>query len=140
MRYATLAVLLLLVGCGKTSERNDAFNKNVNIHQLEKDIGQQAESSFVVTLQNGRSFRITPDVEKLKQYNTVLISDDVSHLAEQFEEKVLQRLEYQQKRDPNTDISKLVFGELRIRYASGACSPTVEFKVEDCVKVEELSK
>ena len=97
--------------------------------------------SFVVTLQNGRSYRITPDEQKLQQGSNLVFSmGSEQPLTEQFKEKVTERVALQEKRETDLNIGKLVFGEARIRLASGACAPPLEFRVEDYAIVEELSK
>jgi len=76
----------------------------------------------------------------LKQCGNVVFSlGSEQPLADQFKEKVTERVARQQG-DQDFDIRKLVFGEVRIRLASGACAPPLEFKVEDYAIVEELSK
>ena len=123
IRCSVMLVLSLLVGCALQSD------ESVDAH----------EESFVITLQEGKSFRITPDPEKMQACSSlVFLPERVQPLTEQFERMVTERIALAEKRNPNLDIRDLVFAEVRARDKSGVCLPPMEYKVADYATVEEL--
>ncbi len=93
---------------------------------------------FELTLDNGKSYRITPNLTKLQELGNLVFRFDRSlSLEQQFEKRVRERVVAESKRNRNLDVKQVVFDWFRARDPSGKSFPPMEFRVGDYAKVEE---
>ncbi len=116
---------LLLVGCvshsGKTAD--------------------SSANSFVVTLQNGKSFRITPDLASLKNTGYPIFHPESLGLPvfEQFKRRATERIMAESLGKREIDITKVRFAHCSVRDASGQHpTPPIYFVIGDYAMIEEL--
>lgn len=122
-KYSVFLGLLLLAGCPSSSDQSAITSRD----------------SFVVTLENGKAFRITPNIAKLKDTgNLVFHSERFSPVRQQFERKATTAVLRETKRNPNLDIAQVVFAQITGRHESGESFRPMRFRIGDYAKVEEL--
>lgn len=103
-KYSVLLGLLLLVECPSSSDESAVTSHD----------------SFVVTLENGKAFRITPNIAKLKNIgNLAFHSDSISPVRQQFERQATTAVLREAERNPNLDIAQVVFAQVTGRHESG---------------------
>ena len=128
MSRVSLVVVVLwgVIGCGNQSQ------------EVEPSKPDQ-QSAFLVVVPDGSQYRITPDLLKLQELGSFVLSPPSGvPLEREFQRVVTERVLSQTERGGEVDVDDVVFAEIRERDESGQCLSPIEFRIGDYALVEKV--
>jgi hypothetical protein len=123
-----LLILLSYVVAGCTSTPDE--RKNI------------LQDSFVIIMQSGKSYRVTPDLEKLKSAGNNIFHSESSFesIWQQFKQKVNEAVKREVMHNPNVNVVHTVFATITGRQESGESIRPIELLIGDYASIEELNE